>query len=105
MYGEAAAIAACEMPLAAASRLKLASQGSKLPVLRQLGCASATVGASSKSIAATAQIIVRIVMVRSCHIVRSSLRVSARPTRSGAPRARGCLLAQCQLAYPDRGAA
>ena len=46
---------ACEMPLAAASFLKLASQGSKAAVLRQFACAHAAVGAPATSIAITAQ--------------------------------------------------
>jgi hypothetical protein len=52
-YGEAAAMAADEIPLASASFLKSASQVSNAPVLRQLACASATLDAPN-NVAATA---------------------------------------------------
>src|SRR5262245_63757540 len=44
------------MPLAAASFLKLASQGSKAAVLRQLAWPNAAVGAPTSSTASTAQV-------------------------------------------------
>ena len=95
-------MAACEMPLAAASRLKLASQGSKAAVLRQLAWPNAAVGMpmqqhrqrSPSPVASLA----------------SSLSAFASPScradRPGASRRaahRRFLLVERQLAYPERG--
>src|SRR5947207_6945374 len=76
-------MASCEMPLAAASFLKAASQGSNAPVLRQLAWPNAAVGIAASATASSAQPVCFVRMLR-------------------IPLLRLFLLVQPQLAYPDR---
>src|SRR6187397_2860395 len=94
-------MAACEMPLAAASFLKAASQGSNGAVLRQFGWPNAAVGAlnSSAASAARTHCIACIVMIPSGR--RS--RPADRPAHPAALWLRHFLPVERQLAYPDRG--
>src|SRR5436190_17943354 len=108
----------CEMPLAAASFLNAASQGSNAPVLRQLAWPNAAVGRAA-SISASAQPVcfVGMLMIRLLPLLewrmffatnRCSIRGKLPPrhqARRPPFRLRNFLLVQRQLAYPDRAAA
>src|ERR1700675_1435759 len=92
-----------DMPLEAASLLKASSKGSKAPELRQFAGARGALGAPRRSAARTAQAgrIVRIIML--CLCPRRLMPNILCPSR--VLRLWHCLLAERQLAYPDRGAA